>query len=120
MNEFRDKLKSILDKYEEVKETLNSQEEFDQKEFVRLSKEFAELSDLAKEIKLFFSKTKELEDALEIADSSEDKDLRSMAEEEIPELKKEIEKIENNIKILLLPKDIDDEKGAILEVRAGT
>lgn len=120
MNEFQDKLKSILDKYETVKETLNSQKEFDQKEFVKLSKEFAELSDLAKEIKLFFAKTKELEETLEIADSSEDKDLKIMAEEEIPELKKELERIENNIKILLLPKDIDDEKGAILEVRAGT
>ena len=120
MNEFQDKLKSILDKYEKVKETLNSQKEFDQKEFVKLSKEFSDLSDLAKEIKLFFAKNKELKETLEIADSSEDKDLKTMAEEEIPVLKKDLENIENNIKILLLPKDIDDEKGAILEVRAGT
>lgn len=120
MNEFQEKLKSILEKYETVKETLNSQKEFDQKEFVKLSKEFSELSDLAKEIKLFFTKNKELNEAIEIMNSSEDKELKIMAEEEIPELKKGLEKIENNIKILLLPKDIDDEKGAILEVRAGT
>lgn len=120
MNEFNERLKSILGRYEVVKETLNSQEDFDKKEFVKLSKEFSELSELAKEIKLFFAKTKELDEAKELLESSEDKDLKDMAEEEIPELKKSIEDIEHNIKILLLPKDIDDEKGAILEVRAGT
>ena len=67
-----------------------------------------------------YSKEKELDDAKELAYSEQDSDLKNMAEIEVLNLKKEIEAIEYNIKILLLPKDIDDEKGAILEVRAGT
>lgn len=120
MNEFNDKLQSILDKHDAIKEKLNMSDNFDQKEFVRLSKEFAELSDLAVEIRAFFAKNKELEEALDIVNSSNDKDLKTIAEEEIPSLKKDLEAIKNNIKILLLPKDIDDDKGAILEIRAGT
>lgn len=120
MNGFKNKLNSILDRYETVRNLLNDQTDFDQKEFAKLSKEFSDLGDISKEIRLLFSKENELKEANELFESSDDKDIKTMAEEEIPELKKSIEEIENQIKILLLPKDIDDEKGAILEIRAGT
>lgn len=120
MDAFRNKLNSILERYETVKNLMNDQTDFNQKEYAKLSKEFSDLGDLAKEIIQLFSKEKELKETIEILETSDDKDIKEMAEEEIPNLKSSIEEIEKNIKILLLPKDIDDEKGAILEIRAGT
>ena len=120
MDAFRNKLNSILEHYEKVREQLNDPSDFDQKEYAKLSKEFSDLGDISKEIRLLFSKQNELKETTELAESSSDKEIKAMAEEEIPHLKASIEEIENQIKILLLPKDIDDEKGAILEIRAGT
>ena len=120
MNTFREKLNSILERHEVVKEKLNSPDGFDQKEYAKLSKECSDLSDLAVQIKNLFGKEEELKNAIELANTSEDKDIKDMAEEETYVLKKSIEDLEQAIKILLLPKDIDDEKGAILEIRAGT
>lgn len=120
MDAFREKLNSILDHYEMIREKMNNQTEFDSKEYVKLSKEFSDLGEIAKEVRLLFAKETELKDTTELAINSDDAEIRHMAEEEIPELKTEIANIEQKIKILLLPKDIDDEKGAILEIRAGT
>ena len=120
MDAFREKLHSILERHDIVREKLNSATDFDQKDFVKLSKEFSDLSELAVEIRNLFSKEEALKNATEMANSSEDKDLKEMAEEEVHILKKAIEDSEYNMKVLLLPKDIADEKGAILEIRAGT
>lgn len=120
MNEFKTKLNSILDRFETVREMLNDQNNFDPKEFAKLSKEFSSLSETAKEIKFLFAKEEELSETTSLAETSADKEIKDMAYEEIPEIKKAIEQCERRIKILLLPKDIDDDKGAILEVRAGT
>jgi peptide chain release factor 1 len=120
VDEFKGKLNSILERHEFVKDLLNNQLGFEQKEFVKLSKEFSNLSELAEEIKLLFSREDELKDAKDLAEFSGDKDIKGMAEEEVGEIKKSIEEVRQKIKILLLPKDIDDDKGAILEIRAGT
>jgi len=120
MDAFREKLNSILDHYEMIREKMNNQTEFDPKEYAKLSKEFSDLREIAKEVRLLFAKEKELNDTNELAVNSDDAEIKHMAEEEIPTLKSEIANIEQTIKILLLPKDIDDEKGAILEIRAGT
>lgn len=120
MDAFREKLNSILERYDVVREKMNSQDNFDPKEYAKLSKEFSDLCEISKEIRSLFAKERELAETLELANSSDDKDIRHMAEDEIPGLKSAIAEIEQKIKILLLPKDIDDEKGAILEIRAGT
>lgn len=120
MDIFRDKLYSILKRFETVKEKLNNSTNFDQNESVALSKEFSNLTELADIIKLLFNKEKELSDLQLLMNSSEDNEIKSIAEEEYLNLKDEIQEIEYKIKILLLPKDIDDDKGAILEIRAGT
>ncbi|MDR1034751.1 MAG: peptide chain release factor 1 [Holosporales bacterium] len=119
-SDFRGKLNSILEKYESIEKQLSERGDFDQKEYVKLSKELSELSDIAKEIRLLFSREKDLRDNIEILESSEDQELKELAEAEISDIRAAISDIENRIKILLLPKDIDDEKGAILEIRAGT
>ena len=120
MDIFRDKLYSILERFETVKEKLSNSTDFDQNESVALSKEFSNLTELADIIKLLFNKEKELNDLQSLMNTSEDNEIKKIAEEEYLDLKNEIQEIEYKIKILLLPKDIDDDKGAILEIRAGT
>ena len=120
MDAFKKKLTSILERHDYIRDRLNNSADLEQKEITKLSKEFSDIEDLAIQIKDLFSKQQELQESTELANSSTDKEIRDMAEEEIHSLKKTIEETEYNIKILLLPKDIDDEKDAIIEIRAGT
>ena len=99
MDIFRDKLYSILERFEIVKEKLNNSTKFDQNESISLSKEFSNLNELASIIKLFFSKEKELSDLQELLDSSDDNEIKSIAESEYLDLKNEIQDIEYQIKI---------------------
>jgi peptide chain release factor 1 len=118
---FRGRLSSILERYGSIEAKLNSPERgFDQDKFARLTKELSDLQDLAREIKLFFTLEKNLLDSKEIIESQEDAELKELASLEVQTLKESISASEDRLKVLLLPKDIDDEKGAILEVRAGT
>jgi peptide chain release factor 1 len=118
---FREKLNSILKRYQSLEQDLDNQNNnFEQKEFIKLTKELSDLSDLANEIERLFSKEKELQSSIEFLESSDDTELKAMAEEEIKNLEEEIAMSQKKIKVLLLPQDIDDEKGVILEIRAGT
>jgi peptide chain release factor 1 len=120
MNEFRNKLGEVLMKHEVLSQRLNDSENFDKAEFARLSKEFADLSDIVTEIKYLNQKEKELEEANLIISESSDVEMIKMAEEEICDIKREISECERRINLLLVSRDIDDDRGAILEVRAGT
>ena len=75
---------------------------------------------IVKEYKHYKDMKQELEDSKEIFEMEDDEELREMAREEIKELEAGIEKSQEELKILLLPKDPNDEKNVILEVRAGT
>ncbi|MDR0744843.1 MAG: peptide chain release factor 1 [Holosporales bacterium] len=119
-NSFREKLISILNRCEVVREQLNNQIDFDPKAFATLSKEFSNLSGISKEITLLFAKEEELKATIDLSENSNDKEIKDMAYDEVLKIRQTIEEIEYKIKILLLPKDIDDDKNAILEVRAGT
>ena len=88
MNTFRSKLQSIIKRHDDVRNILNNSDNFDPKEFAKLSKEFSDLSDISKEIKKLFSKEKELDDAKELAYSEQDSDLKNMDEIEFLNLKK--------------------------------
>ena len=59
MDAFRAKLNSILDHYEMIREKMNNQAEFDPKEYAKLSKEFSDLGEIAKEVRLLFTKENE-------------------------------------------------------------
>ncbi len=121
MDAFRKKLQNILDRQKFVNDQITENiSNLDNKEYAKLSKELSDLSEICLEIKNLFKKDEELKDNNEIINSSDDQDLKNMALEEIPTIKEEIQNSENRLKILLLPKDINDEKNAILEIRAGT
>ncbi|MBB3944167.1 peptide chain release factor 1 [Rhizobium skierniewicense] len=89
--------------------------------YVKLASEYSELQPVVKTIREYekaLAETSDL-DAI-LADRSVDKDMRDLAEEELPALHERIEQLEKDMQILLLPKDAADEKSAIVEIRAGT
>ncbi|GLI91677.1 peptide chain release factor 1 [Methylocystis echinoides] len=115
----QDKLDLILRRYEEIGEKLASGA--DGQSYVALSRERATLDDVVEAIRGWRDAEREVTD-LEamIADSSMDADMRSLAEAEIGDVRARRDAAEKALQFALLPKDDADEKGVILEVRAGT
>jgi len=111
-----DKLDKILEKFEALDKRLQNPID-DSKEFVKVSKEYAEVEPIALKIKSY-------KDFLQKKDESEEllkePDFKALAEADLKEIKENIEMLESEIQVLLLPTDADDEKNAIVEVRAGT
>jgi len=89
-------------------------------DFAKLSKEYSELSPLVDGVEALRKAQKEEADAAALATSADDPELRELAEAELRELKGRLPALEQQIKLMLLPKDEADERNAILEVRAGT
>ena len=89
-------------------------------EFARLSKEYAELSPIVAEIDKLRHAEAEFASAAELAGLGEDPELQALAEAEMRELRARLPELELKVKLALLPKDADDERNAILEIRAGT
>ena len=89
-------------------------------DFAKLSKEFSELTPVVDGIEKLRRARAELSSLVEIAGSSEDRDLQQLAEDELRALRERLPILEQQVKFALLPKDVDDQRNAILEVRAGT
>ncbi len=116
---FEEKLDGVVRRHEEIEALLAAGASSE--ELVKLNKEFALLSPVVEAIKKYHHAVSNLNDAKQMMeDGSLDKEMREMAESEYYELKEKLPEMEKEIKILLLPKSEDDEKNAILEVRAGT
>lgn len=116
---FEEKLDGVVRRHEEIEALLAAGASSE--ELVKLNKEFALLSPVVEAIKKYHHTVSNLNDAKQMMeDGSLDKEMREMAESEYYELKEKLPEMEKEIKILLLPKSEDDEKNAILEVRAGT
>lgn len=104
-------------------EMLESQmaENVNPEEYIKLASEYNELEPLVKNLRLLENLKREQDDLkILCSDSQTDAEMRMMAQEEETLLNAKIEDLEKEIQILLLPKDIDDEKSVILEIRAGT
>lgn len=117
---FSEKLANVVNRYNEV-ESLIVDPKLSSDDLVKMNKELASLAPIVEAINQFNALEQNIKDAKEMMDdSSLDSEMRKLAEEEYLELKGILPAKEQEIKILLLPKDDDDEKNAILEVRAGT
>jgi peptide chain release factor 1 len=113
-------LQEILRHYEEIMAELGSPEVTgDQDRFRKLMKEQADLEPLVAAIRAYQKAQEAQEDALSILDSENDEEMREMAKEELSQAKEDIEQLQEKIKILLLPKDPNDDKNIVLEIRAG-
>jgi peptide chain release factor 1 len=89
-------------------------------EFAKLSKEYSELEPIVDGIEMLRRAEAELAAAAEMADSADDPELKALADEEVHAIRGRLPELELAVKLSLLPKDADDERNAILEVRAGT
>jgi peptide chain release factor 1 len=115
-----EKLKTIEDKYEELTELLMDQSVLSKpSELHKYSKERAELQPLVEKIREYRKLLSDMEGAEELLKEG-DSDLRKLAQEELEELKEKKPKTEEELKMMLLPKDPRDEKNVIIEIRAGT
>lgn len=115
------KVHHVLARFEELEKELSESHNLDPKQLAALSKEHSDLSDLAEKIKEYDKKENELQYLAEmLEDPNVSDELIEIADQEILDLKKDLPELEQEIKLLLLPKDPADEKSAILEVRAGT
>ena len=90
-----------------------------QKLYTEMAREHRQLSPIVEKSNQFITVSNQLNDDIEIL-KSDDNDLKEIAKAEIEELNKELEKLEKEIKILLLPHDPTDDKNTIIEIRAGT
>lgn len=115
-----DKLEDILIRLEEILRQLNEPGVAeDAGRFQRLMKEQAELQPIANTY-LAYKKNKEtISDSLELLEGENDEEMREMLKEELAEARKKEEELEHQLKILLLPKDPNDSKNVIVEIRAG-
>jgi len=116
-----DKLASIEKRYDEIESMLADSATMNNYEkVVELSKERSLIEDIVKEARRYREKQQQLDDARQLFFNEEDNDLREMAREEVNALEAEIETLEQQIKLMLLPKDPRDSKNVIVEIRAGT
>ena len=82
-------------------------------------KEQADLTPLVETYKAYKQAKQTIEDSLLLLEEENDEELRELAKEELSDGKKQVEKLEYDLKLLLLPKDPNDDKNIILEIRAG-
>ena len=116
-----DKLDFITEKYQELSEKVADPAIIaDQATWQKYMKEMAEIEPIVKAYEKYKKMKADLEDAWEIVNMEDDEEMREMAKEEAHELENGIAALEDEMKILLLPKDPNDDKNVILEVRAGT
>ena len=115
-----DRLDDILIHYEEVMQELNEPNVTEnQTRFRKLMKEQADLAPIVEAYKEYKQAKQDIEDSLALLEEENDEEMRELAKEELSDAKKRVEELEQELKILLLPKDPNDEKNIILEIRAG-
>lgn len=115
-----DKLEDLLQRYEEIQNELSDPNVVnDQARFRKLMKEQNDLSDIVAEYKRYKQTKQDIEDSLAMLEEESDEDMREMAKEELAEAKDRLTECEQNLKILLIPKDPNDDKNVIVEIRAG-
>ena len=116
----RDKLQTIIDKHSLLSEQLADPEIFnDQKKLTTTAKEHSALEDVVNVGKEYLAVLQNIEDDKSIL-NGDDAELKEIAQEELIELESRKDKLESDLKILLLPRDPNDDKNLILEIRAGT
>jgi len=116
-----DKLEAIKAKFDDLGVALTNPEIVsDNKRFSAVSKEYRKLEPIVNTYKKYRSCLEGIEFGKEVLETESDTDLRDMAKEDLERSEKQKEELEEEIKRLLIPKDPQDEKNAIIEVRAGT
>ncbi len=113
-------LEEILIKYEDINMELASPDvTSDQRRFRNLMKEQSDLTPLVETYTAYKKANQDIKDSLEMLEEENDEEMREMLKEELSSAKDKVAELEEKIKILLLPKDPNDDKNVIVEIRAG-
>lgn len=116
-----EKLEAIYQRWLEIERQINDPDVMaDMKRYVRLNKDYKDLIPVVDAFKRFDNITANLESSRELLYNEKDEEIREMAKEEINTLLEQKQALEEDLKVLLLPKDPQDSKNAILEIRGGT
>ena len=115
-----DKLEDLLHHYEELMNTLSEPDVAnDPNRFRKLMKEQSDLQPIVEAYKEYKQCKQNIEDSLAMLEEENDEEMRELAKEELNESKNRLAELEQELKILLLPKDPNDDKNVIVEIRAG-
>lgn len=116
-----EKLEAIFQRFKDVELLLSDPDVIsDMKKFSKLNKEYGDLKDVVEVYQVYKKLLTDLEGAHDLLKTESDADMKEMAKMEIDELSQKQEELEAKIKILLIPKDPEDDKNAIIEIRSGT
>ncbi|MGH6763919.1 MAG: peptide chain release factor 1 [Phyllobacterium sp.] len=115
----QDRMEQLLKRFAMIETQMANNPDSDT--YVKLASEYSELQDVVAKIQALIAARSELADLEALLDdSTTDREMRDLAQAELPEVRERIETLEKEVQILLLPKDAADERNAILEIRAGT
>jgi peptide chain release factor 1 len=121
MSDLIGKLEAIKERWSEVELKLSDPEVTgDMKRFVKLNKEYSDLGEIVKVYKVYKDLLDNQESTKELLQTETDDEMRAMAKEELSNIEKKLPEMEDQIKFMLIPKDPEDEKNVIVEIRAGT
>ena len=115
-----DKLESLVERLDTVLQQLNDPDVAgDQNRFRDLMKEQSDLAPIVEKYKEYVQEKQNIEESLELLEEESDEEMKELAKEELAESKANVERLEEELKILLIPKDPNDDKNIIVEIRAG-
>ena len=119
MNNFDEQLKIILEKHKVIEKKLSHQHDLDSDKLVSLNKEYSELNPKVEIINEFYNIKNDIENLKSLL-KDQDTSIRTMAEDELKQKNNSLKDLEKNLLKILIPKDTNDDKNSILEIRAGT
>lgn len=116
-----EKLEGVKDRFEEVRKLIAEPEIIsDMKRYIQLKKEYKNLEPIIDAYEEYKNIISNIESSREMLEKEKDEEMREMAKLELEDLNERLPGLEENIKLLLIPEDAEDEKNAVVEIRAGT
>lgn len=115
----RDRLDQLIERHSELEHMMSGGESLSSEEFVAISREYSDLTPIVKTARDYLRVVQEIDD-LQAMLEEDDAEMRELAQMELPDLKASLPDLEHEVELMLLPKDVDDQRSALLEVRAGT
>ncbi|HDY76142.1 MAG TPA: PCRF domain-containing protein, partial [Candidatus Marinimicrobia bacterium] len=116
----KDKIKTIIARYDELNQLLTEPSVMNNQDKLKeTAREHSQLADIVEKGRKYLSVYQQIEDDEEIL-AGDDADLKEIVQEELADLKEQKHTLEAGLKVLLLPKDPNDDKNTIVEIRAGT
>ncbi len=116
-----EKLENLENRFKELSDLMIKPEILsDQKQYIQLSKEYKEIKKIIDKGKVYKSILSNISEAKDIISNEKDEEMLEIAKIQLDESEEELPKMEEELKILLIPKDPDDSKNVVVEIRAGT